>query len=82
MSLERVREAVALLAAVAHADQTAAKYLLDKYCQVEAKFTDEKVAHIFSFNFVITRRVEKFGNVRGFQLVELCGTKQRKCPRK
>ncbi|KAF1779378.1 P-loop containing nucleoside triphosphate hydrolase [Phytophthora cactorum] len=77
-----VREAVALLAAVAHANQTAAKYLLDKYCQVEAKFTDEKVAHIFPFNFVITRRVEKFGNVRGFQLVELCGTKQRKRPRK
>ncbi|KAG3119510.1 hypothetical protein PI124_g1201 [Phytophthora idaei] len=80
-SLERVREALALLAAVAHVDHAAAKYLLDKYCEVEADFTDQRVEDMFPLDFVVKRHVEKYGNVPGFQLVELCGTKQRNHPR-
>ncbi|KAG6958554.1 hypothetical protein JG688_00010473 [Phytophthora aleatoria] len=42
-SLEKVREALALLAAVAHVDRTVAKGLLDKCCEVKPELNDESV---------------------------------------
>ncbi|KAG2762098.1 hypothetical protein JG687_00007413 [Phytophthora cactorum] len=60
-SLEMIRETLVMLPAVAHVDHTAAKYLLDSYCEVEADILGERVEDVFPLSVVI------LGDVPGFQ---------------
>ncbi|ETL79208.1 hypothetical protein L917_20088 [Phytophthora nicotianae] len=76
-SLEKVREALVLLAAVVRVDNAAIYYLLKNCCEVKTDLLGG-VDSIFPLNFAIVN-IDK---AVGYQLVELCGTKQRNNPRK
>ncbi|KAE9311582.1 hypothetical protein PF008_g20180 [Phytophthora fragariae] len=78
---KKIREALALVSAVAHVDQSAWRYLLDKYCEVDFRQESEDIPARFLV-FMDLEAKEDLAYEGTFDLdpVQLCDTHQRKHP--
>ncbi|OWZ19723.1 hypothetical protein PHMEG_0005976 [Phytophthora megakarya] len=78
---QNLREALALLSAVAHVDQSAWKYLLTTYCGLKFDNEDDEIPAQFQIYLNLEGRESlKWADTFDFDLVKICGTHQRKHP--
>ncbi|KAG7381438.1 hypothetical protein PHYPSEUDO_006016 [Phytophthora pseudosyringae] len=81
--LRKIREALALLAAVAHFDPTAWKCILELYCDVEfGEVGEELFEELVPAEFVlfILQDNDKYPATLQEEIVQFCGTDQREHP--
>ncbi|KAG7392727.1 hypothetical protein PHYBOEH_006298 [Phytophthora boehmeriae] len=85
IAFQKVREALALLAAVEHVDEDAWKHLLTTYCKVDMGREGEEKYEKVPVRFLLTMDLEGITNQKDqkkvhFDLVHFCGVHQREHP--